>query len=86
MTFCCCATPGDVLTLCYSPVTSQTEAEVPGRPVYLLADISWGAFRDVQARFNKYWYWGGLKERMAYVFGVFKSEATNGEDSLCRIF
>ena len=52
----------------------QTEAEVPGRPVYLLSNITWGAFRDVQARINKYWYWGGLKERMAYVFAVFKGE------------
>ncbi|XP_043224034.1 acylglycerol kinase, mitochondrial-like [Amphibalanus amphitrite] len=51
----------------------ETEAEVPGRPVYLLSNITWGAFRDVQARVSKYWYWGGLKERMAYVFAVFKN-------------
>ncbi|XP_037071534.1 acylglycerol kinase, mitochondrial-like [Pollicipes pollicipes] len=48
----------------------ETEAEVPGRPVYLLSEISWGAFRDVQTKVRKYWYWGGLKERMAYVFNV----------------
>lgn len=51
----------------------ETDAEVPGRPVYLLSNITWGAFRDVQARVKNYWYWGGLDQRVAYVFGIFKS-------------
>ncbi|KAF0295366.1 Acylglycerol kinase, mitochondrial [Amphibalanus amphitrite] len=59
----------------------ETEAEVPGRPVYLLSNITWGAFRDVQARVSKYWYWGGLKERMAYVFAVFKKSAVSEDFS-----
>ena len=65
-------------------MTSQTEAEVPGRPVYLLSDIAWGAFRDVQARVHKYWYWAGLRERAAYVFGLFKGEQRGSSDRPTR--
>ena len=57
----------------------QTEAEVPGRPVYLLSEVTWGAFRDVQDRVRQYWYWGRLRERAAYLFGLFKGEAAAGE-------
>ena len=44
----------------------------PGKPVFALGELSWGAFRDVEERVGKYWLWGPLKPYAAYFFGAFK--------------
>lgn len=44
----------------------------PGKPVYAVGELKWGAFRDVEERIGKYWLWGPLKPYVAYIFGVFK--------------
>ncbi|XP_076316259.1 acylglycerol kinase-like protein Mulk [Tachypleus tridentatus] len=39
-----------------------------GRPVYAVSKLEFGAFRDTEETISKYWYFGPLKRRMAYVF------------------
>lgn len=46
------------------------------KPIYALATLEWGAFRDVQAKQNKYWYWGSLRNYAAYVFNGYKNNLT----------
>lgn len=47
--------------------------KTPGKPVYALGELKWGAFRDVDERIGKYWLWGPLKPYAAYLFGAFKN-------------
>lgn len=49
----------------------------PGKPIYALGEIKWGAFRDVDERIGKYWLWGPLKPYAAYFFGAFKNLTWN---------
>lgn len=53
-----------------------TESSDGGKPVYSLAGMEWGAFRDTNARRDKYWYFGGLRGYAAYVFSGLKDEKT----------
>ncbi|KAJ8891028.1 hypothetical protein PR048_010537, partial [Dryococelus australis] len=50
----------------------ETEEELPGKPVYSLSGIRWGAYRDAAARRDKYWYWDGLRSYATYVFSGLK--------------
>lgn len=43
--------------------------EFAGKKLYGVNRIEYGAWRDANNRTTKYWYWGGLKQRMTYVFG-----------------
>jgi len=43
--------------------------EFAGKKLYGVNRIEYGAWRDADNRMTKYWYWGGLKHRMTYVFG-----------------
>jgi hypothetical protein len=52
----------------------QTEDELPGKPVYCLGGIQWGAYRDAYAKKDKYWYWGMLRSYVTYIFMGLKSE------------
>lgn len=52
----------------------QTENELPGKPVYCLGVIQWGAYRDAYAKRDKYWYWGMLRSYVTYIFMGLKSE------------
>ncbi|XP_057371062.1 acylglycerol kinase, mitochondrial-like [Daphnia carinata] len=47
--------------------------KTPGKPVYALGELKWGAFRDVDERIGKYWLWGPLKPYAAYLFGAFRN-------------
>ncbi|XP_063240936.1 acylglycerol kinase, mitochondrial [Bacillus rossius redtenbacheri] len=51
----------------------ETEDGPPGKPVYCLGGVRWGAYRDAHARRDKYWYWDGLRAHVAYVFCGLKS-------------
>lgn len=44
-----------------------------GKDAYALTDFRWGSYRDAQAKQNKYWYWGGLKKYVTYVFRALRS-------------
>ena len=46
----------------------QTDGQDTGKPVYGLVGMQWGAFRDAQARREKYWYFGGLRGYATYLF------------------
>ncbi|CAG2054307.1 unnamed protein product [Timema podura] len=52
----------------------ETETDLPGKPVYCLAGIEWGAYRDTNARKDKYWYFDGLRWYAAYLFNGLKSD------------
>lgn len=38
------------------------------KPVYSLAQVEWGAFRDAQAKRDNYWIFGGLRDYVSYLF------------------
>jgi hypothetical protein len=42
--------------------------------VYCLGGIQWGAYRDANAKKDKYWYWGMLRSYVTYIFMGLKSE------------
>lgn len=48
------------------------EDETP-KPIYALATLEWGAFRDAYAKQDKYWYWGSLRKYATYIFSGYKS-------------
>jgi hypothetical protein len=50
------------------------EQELPGKAVYCLGGIQWGAYRDAHAKRDKYWYWGMLRSYITYVFTGLKSD------------
>ncbi|GFG29208.1 hypothetical protein Cfor_09728 [Coptotermes formosanus] len=52
----------------------ETEDERPGKPVYCLGGIQWGAYRDANAKKDKFWYWGMLRSYVTYIFMGLKSE------------
>ncbi|XP_013780224.1 acylglycerol kinase, mitochondrial-like [Limulus polyphemus] len=43
-----------------------------GRPVYAVSKLEFGAFRDTEETISKYWYFGPLKKRMAYIFSAIR--------------
>ncbi|XP_046610154.1 acylglycerol kinase, mitochondrial [Neodiprion virginianus] len=46
------------------------------KPVYAVGTVEWGAWRDANAKANKYWYWGSLRRYATYVFNGYKSDLT----------
>ncbi|XP_067010132.2 acylglycerol kinase, mitochondrial [Anabrus simplex] len=52
----------------------ETEDDKPGKPVFSLGSIEWGAYRDAHARRDKYWYWDGLRSYVSYIFTGLKGE------------
>ncbi|XP_021931037.1 acylglycerol kinase, mitochondrial, partial [Zootermopsis nevadensis] len=55
----------------------ETEQELPGKAVYCLGGIQWGAYRDAHAKRDKYWYWGALRSYVTYVFTGLKSDESD---------
>lgn len=51
----------------------ETEADAPGKPIFAMGAIEWGAFRDAYARRDKYWLYGGLREYASFLFNGYKS-------------
>lgn len=72
-------TPKDVLQV--EVLETQETATEAKKPIYALASIKWGAFRDVMNLRDKYWYYGGLRERAAILFNAFKTSVLNRD---CR--
>ncbi|KAL0267064.1 UNVERIFIED_CONTAM: hypothetical protein PYX00_009432 [Menopon gallinae] len=49
------------------------DAEGTSKPIYSLAQVEWGAFRDAQSKRDNYWVFGGLRDYVSYLF-------TNAQD------
>ncbi|XP_076274247.1 acylglycerol kinase-like protein Mulk isoform X1 [Rhynchophorus ferrugineus] len=43
------------------------------KPVYAVSGIKWGAYRDAEVKKDSYWYFGGLKKYVTYLFNGLKS-------------
>lgn len=71
----------DVLKIEILPEPDEAEEGPAKKPIYAVASIKWGAFRDAMALRDKYWYYGGLRERAAILFNAFKSTTLNWD---CR--
>ncbi|XP_045494758.1 acylglycerol kinase, mitochondrial [Colias croceus] len=56
------------------PIAQDEEA--PSRPIYAMTSIDWGAFRDTEARSDKYWVYGPFREYMSYIFNGYKDSLT----------
>lgn len=56
------------------PLTN--EEETPSRPIYAMASIDWGAFRDVQSKRDKYWIYGPFREYASFIFNGYKNSIT----------
>lgn len=67
----------DVLKIEILPERESTEDYGPKKPIYALASIKWGAFRDAVALRDKYWYYGGLRQRAAILFNAFRTSRIN---------
>lgn len=44
------------------------ETEEQRKPIYAVSGIQWGAYRDAQAKKDKYWYLGPLRNYATYLF------------------
>ncbi|XP_062710560.1 acylglycerol kinase, mitochondrial isoform X2 [Aedes albopictus] len=55
---------------------NEVDEKVPEKPVYAVASLQWGAFRDILALRDKYWYTGSLRDYTAFLFNVFDGKHT----------
>lgn len=46
------------------------------KPIYAMATVHWGAFRDALTLRDKYWYTGPLREYSAFLFNAFSDALT----------
>lgn len=46
------------------------------KPVYAVGSLQWGNFRDVLSLRDKYWYTGGLRDYMAFLFNAYSNDVT----------
>lgn len=57
-------------------IVSDDQEEVAKKPVYALGLFEWGAFRDAYNQRDRYWYFGPLRERAAFLFNAFSNSLT----------
>lgn len=58
--------PVDVMKI---EILDETEEnEKPHKPIFAVSGLRWGAFRDADTKFDKYWYFGSLRNYVTYVF------------------
>lgn len=55
---------------------NEADETVPEKPVYAVGCLQWGAFRDILALRDKYWYTGSLRDYTAFLFNVFDNKHT----------
>lgn len=46
------------------------------KPVYAVAGIEWGAYRDAMVKKDKYWYFGPFRNYVTYLFNGLKGNIT----------
>lgn len=51
----------------------ETETEFPGKPIFAVGHIEWGAFRDAFVKRDKYWIYGRLRDYATFIFNGYKS-------------
>lgn len=44
------------------------EQETQKKPIYAVAGMQWGAYRDAEAFKDKYWYFGPFRKYATYLF------------------
>lgn len=50
--------------------------DIPGKPIYALGLLQWGAFRDAFNLRDKYWYTGSLRDYVTFLTNAFSSKLT----------
>lgn len=55
---------------------NEIDEKVPEKPVYAVGSLHWGAFRDILALRDKYWYTGSLRDYTAFLFNLFDGKHT----------
>ncbi|XP_053684585.1 acylglycerol kinase, mitochondrial [Sabethes cyaneus] len=55
---------------------NEADEKVPDKPVYAVGNLQWGAFRDILALRDKYWYTGSLRDYTAFLFNAFDGSHT----------
>lgn len=56
--------PIDVMKI----VVIHGDENLSKKPIYAVAGIKWGAYRDAEAGKDSYWYYGALRKYATYVF------------------
>uniref|UniRef100_A0A182UI69 Acylglycerol kinase, mitochondrial n=1 Tax=Anopheles melas TaxID=34690 RepID=A0A182UI69_9DIPT len=55
---------------------SAADETPPEKPVYAVGALQWGAFRDILALRDKYWYTASLRDYTAFLFNAFDGKHT----------
>lgn len=55
--------------------------DIPGKPIYALGSLQWGAFRDALNLRDKYWYTGALRDYVSILANAFSNKLTWNCDS-----
>ncbi|XP_055538654.1 acylglycerol kinase, mitochondrial [Wyeomyia smithii] len=55
---------------------NEADEKVPDKPVFAVGNLQWGAFRDILALRDKYWYTGSLRDYTAFLFNAFDGSHT----------
>lgn len=50
--------------------------ESENKPIYAVAGIKWGAYRDAEARRDNYWLYGQFRKYVTYLFNGYRSGLT----------
>lgn len=67
----------DIMKIEILPEAGDAEDSVAKKPIYAMGSIKWGAFRDAMALRDKYWYYGGLREKAAILFNAYRTSRLN---------
>ncbi|XP_055313373.1 acylglycerol kinase, mitochondrial [Sitodiplosis mosellana] len=54
----------------------DAESNVKAKPVYALSSFEWSAFTDAFNRRDRYWYVGGLRDYVTFIFNAFDDSIT----------
>lgn len=54
----------------------DTESNIKVKPVYALSSFEWSAFADAFNRRDRYWYVGGFRDYVTFIFNAFSDAIT----------
>uniref|UniRef100_A0A182MPD4 Acylglycerol kinase C-terminal domain-containing protein n=1 Tax=Anopheles culicifacies TaxID=139723 RepID=A0A182MPD4_9DIPT len=66
----------DVNVMRIEVLPSAADESPPEKPVYAVGALQWGAFRDILALRDKYWYTASLRDYTAFLFNAFDGAHT----------
>ncbi|KAJ8911340.1 hypothetical protein NQ315_014184 [Exocentrus adspersus] len=58
------------------------DENVVRKPIYAVAGIKWGAYRDAEAKIDSYWYFGTLRKYATYIFNGLKSSLSQNRQAV----